>query len=91
MAKGKFTAGAASAEAIPADANRDHLVIQHTNATQIALAFGEAAVAGEGVQLIGSGDVVKVEGAAAREAVYAIGDTGTATWQGGEEITVLPV
>jgi len=89
MANGNFTAGAASAIVIAADANRDHLTIQKSNATQIALGLGEAAVAGDGIQLINIDSSVELFGPEARMAVYAIGNNGTATWQGGR-VTFRP-
>lgn len=84
MSKGNFTGGAASAAVIAASEFRDCLVIQHTNATQVALAFGEAAVAGEGIQLMEIGDTVRVRGALSRMAVYAIGSGATCTYQDGD-------
>lgn len=80
---GNYTATSASAEAVPANDYRDHLFIQHTNTTQIALGFGVAAEASKGVQLIKINDCVRLEGALARKAVYAIGNNGTLTYQEG--------
>jgi len=84
MAKGNFTATASSAVIVAADVNRDTLLIQKTNATTIALGIGEAAEAGKGIQLINSGDVAVLRGAAARAAIYAIGNGGTGTYQDGD-------
>ncbi len=84
MAKGNFTATSASTEIVPANEYRDSLLIQKTNATAIALGIGEAAVAGEGVQLTAAGEVAHLRGAAARHAIYAIGDGGTGTYQDGD-------
>lgn len=84
MAKGNFTGTSASAVLIAANEYRDQLVIQKTNATVVALGIGEAAVAGEGIQLGPIGDVAVLRGASARVAIYVIGDGGTGTYQDGE-------
>lgn len=86
MAKGNFTGTSASALLVAADAYRDCLVIQHTNATTCALGIGEAAVAGEGLQLMKIGDTVVLTDAAARQAIYVIGNAATGTYQGGTGI-----
>jgi hypothetical protein len=91
MAKGNFTGTAASAVLIAANAYRDHLLIQKTNATTVALGIGEAAVAGEGIQLVNAGDVAILHGASARVAIYVIGNGGTGTYQDGDvEVTPGP-
>lgn len=90
MAKGNFTGTAASALLVAANYNRDCLVIQHTNAVTCALGIGEAAVAGEGLQLLKIGDTVKLTGAAAREAIYVIGNTATGTYQDGSGVSFYP-
>jgi len=84
MAKGGWVGTAASVEIISANTYREHLTIQLTNPIVVALGFGEAAVAAEGVQLINTGDVVTVHGAMAQLAVYAIGNTATGTYQDGD-------
>lgn len=84
MAKGTFTGTAASAVLVAADVNRDTLLIQKTNATTVALGIGEAAVAGNGIQLVNIGDVAILRGAAARAAIYVIGNGGTGTYQDGD-------
>jgi len=89
MSKGNFSAGSVSAEIIAADVYRDYLTIQKTNTTQIALGLGEPAVAGEGIQLINIDSSVELHGALARSAIYAIGNGGTGTWQGGQ-VTFRP-
>jgi outer membrane receptor for monomeric catechols len=81
--KGNFTGTAASVKAIDASVYRDCLLIQKTNATTIAIGIGEAAVAGEGVQLVNANDAIILRGAQAREAIYVIGNGGTATYQDG--------
>lgn len=83
MSKGNFSAGSASAEIIAADNYRDYLIIQKTNATQIALGLGEDAVAGEGIQLINIDSSVELWGVEARMAIHAIGNGGTGTYQSG--------
>lgn len=83
MSKGNFTATAASTEMIAADNYRDHLTIQKTNATQIAIGIGVAAVAGEGIQLINIDSSIELWGVEARAAIYAIGNGGTGTYQSG--------
>jgi hypothetical protein len=82
MAKGNWSGGAASASIIDADGNRDLLIIQMTTAGACALAFGEAAVAGQGCQMWEIGDTWTVRGDKARLAVYQIGATAAGTWQG---------
>jgi hypothetical protein len=86
MAKGKYTATSASTLLLAADEYRDEITIQHTNATQVALGFGEAAVAEEGIQLFAAGDSVHVTGPKARGAIYVIGNGGTGTYQTGPVI-----
>lgn len=83
MAKGNWTGTATSSLIVEANAYREYLVIQHTNATQVAIGIGEAAVAGEGVQLVYINDAIRLEGAQAQVAIYGIGDGGTATYQDG--------
>lgn len=84
MAKDSWTATAASTEIVPANVYRDVLLIQKTNATAVALGIGEAAEANKGIQLTNVGDVVVLRGATARNAVYAIGNGGTGTYQEGD-------
>lgn len=84
MAKGSFTAGSVSAEIIAADSHREILLIQKKNATTISLGLEEAAVAGEGIQLVNVGDTAVLRGPKARGAVYAIGNNGTGVWQDGD-------
>jgi len=72
---------------VAADDYREYLLIQMTTAGACALAFGEAAVADEGVQMLEIGDAVHVKGAQARLAVYQIGENAAGTWQDGN-ITV---
>ena len=86
MSKGNFTGTSASALLIAADYHRDCLVIQHTNATTCALGIGEAAVAGEGLQLLKIGDTIKLTDANARKAIYVIGNGATGTYQDGTGI-----
>ena len=81
MAKGSWTGTALSAIIVAADANREYLTIILTNNVTVALAFGEAAVAVEGIQLLNAGDSVRVQGHLARGAVYAIGNTGAGSYQ----------
>jgi hypothetical protein len=90
MAKGNFTGSAASALLVAADYNRECLIIQHTNAVTCALGIGEAAVAGEGLQLLKIGDTIKLTGSNARQAIYVIGNTATGTYQDGTGIEFAP-
>jgi len=83
MAKGTFTGTAASTLLVAANEYRDTLVIQKANATSVALGIGEAAVAGEGIQLTNVGDAAVLKGAAARVAIYVIGNGGTGSYQDG--------
>lgn len=89
MAKDVWSATGTSAIIVPADEHREFLLIEHTNATQVALGFGEDAVATKGVQLIKIGDSVVAKGNMARKAVYAIGNGGTGSYQDGD-ITFYP-
>jgi hypothetical protein len=90
MAKGSWTATAASAEIVAADEYREVLVIQKgTNAVAVAIGIGETAEAGKGIQLLNIGDVLILRGAMARKAIYAIGNTGAGTYQDGD-VTVSP-
>lgn len=81
MAKGSWTGIATSAIIVAADEYREYLTIILTNNITVALAFGEAAVAGEGIQLLNAGDSVRVQGHLARGAVYAIGNTAVGSYQ----------
>lgn len=78
-----WAATAVSAVIVPADPYRDHLTIQKTNATQIALGLGVPAVAGKGIQLINIDSSVYLYGSDAQRAVYAIGNGGAGTYQAG--------
>jgi len=84
MSKGTYSATAASTVLVAADEHRAHITIQHTNATQVALGIGEAAVAGEGVQLFAAGDSVRIDGTLASYAIYVMGNGGTGTYQTGD-------
>ncbi len=86
MAKGNWTGTGASALLIAANRYRDTLLIQKTDNTVVALGIGEAAVAGEGIQLVNINDTAKLQGPAARGAVYVIGDGGNGTYQDGEGV-----
>ena len=82
---GSWTVGTASTMIVPANTYRDKLVIQMTSAQACSLAFGEAAVYAQGIQLTGAGKVVIVTGALAREAVYGICTTGQSAAGGYQE------
>lgn len=84
MAMGSWTATAASTVLVAANANRDQLLIQKTNATTVAIGIGVAAESGKGIQLVKVNDAVVLRGAAAREAIYMIGNGGTGTYQDGD-------
>jgi len=86
MAKGTWEATAASTAIIAANAYRDQLLIQKLDVgcVAVSLGIGEAAIAGEGVQLVNVYDTIILHGAAARGAVYAIGDGGSGTYQDGD-------
>ncbi len=86
MAKGSWSATAASTVLIAADKYRDTLLIQKTNNTVVALGIGETAVAGEGIQLVNINDMAKLSGPAARGVVYMIGNGGNGTYQSGEGV-----
>ena len=76
MAADNWAATATSAAIVDADDNREYLTLQLLSGDITALAIGEAAVYGSGVHLLAAGDSVTVRGWIAREAVYAICDTG---------------
>ncbi len=78
MAASAFTfTGSATAEVLAADNYRDHYVLQLiSSSNNVPLAFGEAAVAATGLQLMFPGDTVRVEGAKARLACNGI-DAGS--------------
>jgi hypothetical protein len=80
MAIGSWTGTAASAQLVAANAYRNSLCIQLTNATAAYIGVGEAAESGKGPKLINAGDVVKVSGGIATEAVYVIGNGATGTY-----------
>jgi hypothetical protein len=82
--KGNFSATSASTIIVPANKYRDALLIEKTNATNIALGIGETAVAGEGIQLLAIGSTALIRGAAAAKAIYAIGNGGTGVYQEGD-------
>jgi hypothetical protein len=93
MAKGSFALGsAASEEIVAADEHRAELTIQLRGSAVIELAFGETAVAGEGIKLIKPGDSVQVKGHLSRLAVYGIGTQTTSNggWQDGD-VQISPV
>ncbi len=90
MAKGNWAATSASAVIVAANEYRDILTLQKTNDTDVSLGLGEAAVLGEGVQMLVVGDVVTIYGYHARKAIYAIGNGGQGTYQDGP-IEVHPV
>lgn len=78
MSASAFTfSGSVTAEVLAADVNRDHYVLQLISSSNtIPLAFGEAAVAATGLQLMFPGDTVRVEGSKARLACNGI-DAGS--------------
>jgi hypothetical protein len=80
MAHGNWTGTGASAALVVANANRDCLIIQKTNATAAALGLGVAAESGKGVQLVKVGDTLVLRGAQAREAVNVIGNSATGVY-----------
>jgi hypothetical protein len=88
MAKGAWTSTQASSQVIAADVTRTSLTVQMVTAASspTSLAFGAAAVFGEGVQLVNIGDSVTVRGHLAQLAVYGICDTGL-TSGGGYQTT----
>ena len=78
MSKGAWTSTQATSEVIAADSFRESLTVQMTTAASSPtnLAFGAAAVVGNGVQLVNIGDSVTVRGHLAALACNAICDTG---------------
>ena len=88
MAKGNWTGTASSALLVAANAYREYLTIQLTNATPANLGIGEAAAAGEGIKLINAGDSVRIKGAQAQEAIYVIGNGAAGTYQDGNVLYV---
>ena len=78
-------ASSASAVIVPANVYRDKLVVQMRSSNPVSLAFDEAAVALDGVQLRQAGSVIIVTGALARSEVRGICPTsdGTGGYQEG--------
>ena len=78
-------ADAASGILVPANIYREKLVVQMRSSNPVSLAFDEAAVALDGVQLRIAGSVVIVTGALARSQVNGICPTsdGTGGYQEG--------
>jgi hypothetical protein len=87
--KDAWAALSASSIIVPANQHREAVFIQKTNDVTVALAIGEAAVATDGIQLTQVGDSVTIRGAAARKAIYAIGNGGEGTYQEGD-VTYTP-
>ncbi len=83
MSKGNWAATSASAEIVAANIYRDTLTLQKTNDTDVSLGLDETAVLGEGLQLFTVGCSITLKGYHARNAVYAIGNGGTGTYQDG--------
>lgn len=83
--KGAFSASQVSSILVPANTYRDKLVIQMTSSDPCSLAFGEAAIFAQGVQLTTAGSVIIVTGALSRLAVYGICDTGLTAAGGYQE------
>lgn len=78
MSKGAWTSTQTSSAVIAEDQKRESLTVQLTTAASSPtnLAFGAAAVFGEGVQLVNIGDSVTVRGHLAALACNAICNTG---------------
>jgi hypothetical protein len=89
---GSWTATGTSSIIVPANAYRDHLFLQYEIAqpggVQVALGFGEDAVAGQGAQFYTGGSILTIHGPEARKAIYGLasGGTGTGYFQTGEVI-----
>jgi len=83
--KGSWAATDASALLVAASTTRDETILQHTNGDAVYLAFGEAAVVGQGIVLSSDMPVIIISDHRAGEAIYAICDTGesaSGTWAG---------
>lgn len=76
MAKGSWAATAATAELVAASMYRGSVIVQLQSGDPVSLAFGEAAVFGEGILLKDVGDYVEVKEPLARLAVNGICDSG---------------
>ena len=76
MAKGTWAATEADSEVLAADASRTAVEFQHTSGTPIYLAFGEAAVFGEGMLLRSVMPYYQVTDSRAALAIHMICDTG---------------
>lgn len=85
MAKGTWAATAANAELVAANAYRGSVIVQLLSGDPTSLAFGEAAVFDEGVQLRAVGDAIEVRGYQATLAVYGICDTANTSSGGYQE------
>lgn len=84
MAKGSWSGSGSSAQLVAADNNRDYLTIISSTTNTAALGLGEAAVAGEGIQLFAIGDSVILRGHLARGIVYVIGASAAGSYQTGD-------
>lgn len=84
MAKGSFTVTGVSTEIVPADEHREYLCIQSADDKNFSIGVGEAAVNGEGLTVYTMGGSIRLRGAQARRAIYAIGNGASGGWQDGE-------
>lgn len=84
MLSGSFSGTASSAKIVDADEYRDSFTIQLQNSDEVNVAFGEDAVAGSCLKLLGVGDSVTVRGWLAQKAVYIIGDSAAGCYQEGD-------
>lgn len=85
MDKGSWSATATSSELVAANEHRGSVIVQLTSGDPVSLAFGEAAVFGEGIQLRAVGDFMQVRGHQARLAIYGICDSGNSCSGGYQE------
>lgn len=85
MGKGAWSATATTSELVAASTYRKSVLIQLQSGDSTAIAFGEAAVFGEGILLQDTGDYVEVKEPLARLAINGICDTGNSSDGGYQE------
>lgn len=84
--KGSWSASDASSEIVESNEYRGSVIVQLQSGDPTSVAFGEDAVFGEGIQLISSGDFIKMTGYRAGLSINAICDSGNTSNGGYQEI-----
>ncbi len=76
MTKGSWAATDADSVIVAADTYRGEIAIQHLSGDAMYIAFGEAAVVGEGILISSTAAFIRISDHRARLAIHAICDTG---------------